>query len=383
MKKPTAKILASSVLRAPAEHTDLQQAQRNFQSGLKRAEQLQLAHEVALTRGEELCLAYDNLISVSSGFRTRRMHAGAVGVVHREPCVGFIVKRKWPTAGRTGNPQALPKYLLAFGTVSGHRVLCAVPTDVRSKRDYGRPVPHGPATDLLPYGILVDRQDAKRFSAGVTTCAIQRPAAPGQSFLMSCRHVLSRTNLELDTNQTNLPVLQGTAARTSLGSTTAIRGSLDGGSMAGFDAQLAVVESDEARKLALGGLAFDNGDSYLKQPGDIQIGYWIATGRTDDDGNRVLVWVDHLDILVKFEMDYPQVDGSRVTVTHDLVLHGTPRQPLTFGDSGSPAISIRRGQILIGMYIGGSVGNAYIIPAWQLMSPSNFGQQGEGGWTLA
>lgn len=383
MKKPTTKRLASVKQPLPPEHTDLQQARRNFDRGLTRSEQLQLAHEVALTQGPELCRAYDSLVSVSSGFRTRRTTASAEPQLHREPCLGFIVKRKWPTPGRDGNPQALPKYVLAFAAVRGDRAICAIPTDVRSKRDYGRPVPHGNGADELPYGILVDRPDAKSYSAGVATCAIQRPAAPGRTYLISCRHVLSRTDIELDTGQTDLPVLRGTAARTPLASTTKIRGSLDGGTTAGFDAQLAAVDDDKAQRVAMGGLAFDSGDSYLKQASDVERGYFIATGRVGADGKRLLVWADHLDTIVNFQMKYPQVDGSRVTVTHDLVLHGVPQQPLTFGDSGSPAISFRRGQTLVGMYIGGGPGNAYIIPAWQLMTPSNFGRPGESNWSLA
>lgn len=381
--RPSPKPAGGRAHTLPPEHTSLAQAQRNFSRGLTRAAQLQLAHEVALTRGPELCLAYDNLVAVSSGFRTRRAQAGAAAEICREPCVGFIVQRKWPTPGRPGHPQALPKHLIAFGDVAGKRVLCAVPTDVRAKRDYGRPVPHDAAVEELPYGILVTRQDARKYSGGVATCAIRRPAAGDQVFLMSCRHVLSRTDLDLDTDETDLPVLQGTAALTPLGTTTGIRGSLDGGATSGFDAQLAAIDDDEALTLAMGGVAFDDAESYVRLTGDVPAAYWIATGRVGADGRRLLVGVEHLDTVVNFQMDYPQADGSKVRVTHDLVLHGRPSETLTFGDSGSPVILFKRGRTLIGMYIGGGPGNAYIIPAWQLMTPGNFGQAGESGWTLA
>jgi hypothetical protein len=363
----------------PPEYTELRQALRNFKR-LGLAGGLRLAHEVALTRGRELCLAYSNLVSVSSGYRTRREGSGGTPQLYREPCIGFIVGRKWSGPGRADNPQALPRHLYAFGTFEDKRQLCAIPTDVRARRDYGRPVPHD-GSDDVPFGILVDSASANDFASGVVTCAIQRPAVPSAQFAMSCRHVMSCTDLVPDPDESDLPVLLDTAARPALGRSTALRGRLGDNSAYSFDAQLATLKNSQALALLAGGLAFDGGASYATEPSEIGTGFWIATGRADAAGKRLLVWVDYQDTVQDFEMTY-EIGGRPTTVVHRMVLHGRPESELQDGDSGAPAMRVRRGQRLIGMYIGGSKGHAYVIPAWQLMTPSNFGKPAEAGWQL-
>ena len=360
------------------EQTDLGRAARNFRR-LPRAEQLQLAHEAALTRGPELCLAYTNLLSVTSGFRTRRASPKGEKRLHREPCIGFVVSQKWDTEGQPNDPQALPKYLMVFADFDGKRQLCAIPTDVRAKADYGVPVPHA---DEVPYGILVDGGGAKDFSSGVAACVVRRPAMPSRKFVVSCRHVLSRTLVDTDVAQSGLPVILGRDKQTSLGSSTDVRGRLDDDSDYSFDAQLAEVTDSQALVRARGGVSFEAADAFLTRPGDVGNGFWIATGRTGDGGKRLLVWVDYLDAMPDFEMVYPLADGTSIKVVHRMVLHGHPEVPLMAGDSGSPAIRVQWGQRLIGMYIGGDDGNVYVIPAWQLVNPQNFKRPGESGWSL-
>ena len=95
------------------EQTSYADAERNFRRALTRPEQLRLAHEAATTRSAELRLAYPGLISVGSGFRTRRMAAGGQPLLTREPCVIFVVANKWKTVGRPSDPRRLPTHLLA------------------------------------------------------------------------------------------------------------------------------------------------------------------------------------------------------------------------------------------------------------------------------
>ena len=364
----------------PPEHTSIEQALRNFHRGLKLPEQMQLAFEVAFERSRELCLAYDNLVAVTSGFRTRRDGADKPRLV-QEPCIGFVVRKKWRSPGRSGHPQALPGHLLAFATIDGRRMLCAIPTDVRTVRDYGKPMPHdGDAP--FPFGILVDRPQADRFATGVAPCAIRRPAAPGRTDVLGCRHVMSRTLLDLDVDQTGLDVLLGDETQRPLGASTAIRGALEKVDY-GFDAQLTEVSDPQVLKRALSGLSFDPAAPFITRPGDVPKGFWIATGRRDDSGRRKLVWVDYLDPVQDFTMPYTLIDGTRVMVKHRMVLHGVPEEDLGPGDSGSPAVRVQWGQRLVGMYIGGDKGHAYVIPAWQLLTPMNLGRPGESGWTMA
>lgn len=366
----------------PAEHTTLAQAQRNFKRGLAHAAQLQLAHEVAMSQGPTLVGAYTNLLSVGSGYRTRRSGDTGTPALLREPCVSFLVRRKWPTAGRPGHPQALPRHLLVFADVGGQRLLCAVPTDVRPRSDHGKPVPHDGAV-ILPFGIFVDQAQSHDFVTGVVTCAVRRPAAPGTTYVLSCRHVLSRTEQDIDPDQVQLPVLLGDEHRTPLGQSTSVRGPLDEQPEAGFDAQLAVVQQPAALRAALGGLAFDSATSYVHGPDEVGDGFYVATGRRGADNRRLLVWVSYHNTVRDFKMVYTRRDGSGVTVRHDLVLFGMASDVLSYGDSGSPAVMQRRGRQLVGMYIGGADGRAFVIPAWQLMSPANYGLPAEAQWALA
>lgn len=361
------------------ELTDTQKAVRNFER-LGRVEQLQLSHEIALTRQAELLLAYDNLVGVGSGYRTRRDARGGKPRLVHEPCVTFIVKRKWRTAGKKGDPQALPPYLLGIATLGAQRVLSAVPTDVRIKSDFaGAIVRDGDIP--RPFGLLVDPGPAFDFTIGVGTCAIRRPADPGSTFVMSCRHVLGCSHEQIDLDRTALTVEVDSTAEALLGRTLGIRGRLAAGGVS-FDAQLASVANGQALARAFQGIDFDAGDGYLKKPGDVDKGFWIATGRRAPDGGRLLVWVTYHGTLLDHEMPYT-IGGRKTSIVHRLILYGESESELVKGDSGSPAIRLRRGQRLIGMYIGGPSNTVYVLPAWQLMTPSNLGRPNESGWTLA
>ena len=363
------------------EHTDFEQALRNF-SLLSRTRKITLAHEVAVSRGPDLCAAYRNLLSVGSGFRRRR--AGLQGGPQRvaEVCVSFVVSRKWATAGRDGDRQALPRHLLAFATLHRRRVLCAVPTDVMALAHYGRPRPHEGAANS-PFGILVDSPEASDFAVGVVTCALTRPALPGRRWALSCRHVFSRTLLDGRDDPPGLPVLLDDGAQPVLARTADARGELVDRPASSFDAQLAEVAAPALLQHALGGLSYSAGGGYIRQPAEVGLGYWVATGRADASGRRLLVWVDFHVTVANFEMPYDLPDGTRVMVRHDLVLHGVAEQPLGPGDSGAPAVRVRSGGSLVGMYIGGDGRNAYVIPAWQLFTPANLGRPGESGWAIA
>ena len=366
------------------ELTQAEKAIRNFKR-LRRAEQLQLAHEIALTRQAELCLAYDNLVGIGSGYRTRRDAGGGQPRLVREPCVTFIVKRKWRTASKKGNPQALPPYLLGFAALGEHRVLCAVPTDVRVQREFSGAMARDDDDDEeipRPFGLLVDPGPTfPKFTVGVATCAIRRPADLGNTFLMSCRHVLGCSRVAMNPDKAGLAVAVDTDARTALGKTLGIRGRLAADTIS-FDAQLAAVADSQALARAFQGIRFDAGDSYLKKPGDTDDEFFIATGRAGPDGRRLVVRVTYYGTLLDQEMTYT-IGGQTTTIVHRLVLYGESDSELIKGDSGSPAVRLARGQRLIGMYIGGPGNTVYVVPAWQLMTPMNLGRPGEYGWALA
>ena len=78
------------------------------------AARMALAREIAEVRGRELTLAYRNVVAVAAGFRARLNERGEEEL-HPQPCVVFVVKRKW-RAGRDEDPaQRLPDRMLTYG----------------------------------------------------------------------------------------------------------------------------------------------------------------------------------------------------------------------------------------------------------------------------
>jgi hypothetical protein len=169
-----------------------------------------------------------------------------------------------------------------------------------------------------------------------------------------------------------------------IGQPTAIRGSL-GGAPGDFDAQLARLEDATLATRALHGLSFQRDPAYVLGPDDMasEAGFWVATGRRGADGGRLLVWVDYEFPVPGFTMEYTLAHGVTRQITHTMVFQGTAHDRLAPGDSGSPAILTQGGSRLIGMYIGGDGVNAYVVPAWQLLNPRNFGITTGESWTLA
>ncbi|OYV02367.1 MAG: hypothetical protein CFE45_00655 [Burkholderiales bacterium PBB5] len=345
---------------------------------------MRLAHEAATTRSAELKLAYPGLVSIGSGFRTRRAYVGGKPQLTREPCVIFVVAKKWKTKGRPGDPRRLPAFLLAVAGPDEQRILCAVPTDVRPLSQYGRPRPRAGGNLVpMPFGILVERAGDPALVRGVAACGVQRPAQPGTVFAMSCRHVLSRSLRDANGNQTSLGVLLNRPDLPSVGATLAVRGDLVAGPAFSFDAQLMEIGDSTGLKRAMAGLKFTASNAYLHDPGDVGLGFWIATGRAQANGRRAFVWVDYTGTVVDFEMPYRLGNGTVVRVRHELVLHGISESLLMEGDSGSPAVRNQDGREMMGMYLGGQGNEAYVLPAWQLMNPRNLGVSNELRWGVA
>ena len=69
-----------------------------------------LVREIVTTRARELTLGYRNVAAVLAGFKASTAADGEA--LYPQPCVVFVVKRKWASAD-DGNPeQRLPARLL-------------------------------------------------------------------------------------------------------------------------------------------------------------------------------------------------------------------------------------------------------------------------------
>ena len=346
-----------------------------FHCLLTPAQQLQLSCRVAGHRRAKLLEIWPGLRAVGAGYRLRRGLDGCERIVHDEPCVHLLVERKWPATGLQGRP--LPRHLRAAITLNGRRIWCAVPTDVQEMPAAQEAICARNGKDTWPFGIRVGDGIPM---CGVATCCIRRPRDPSVTYLLSCRHVLGRTAMDADRNRSGLQVDLGSTPYQTVGRTTSIRGRLADAAQASFDAQLAEIEPQGVDDV-MHGISFESAESYLRNPWDVGLGYWIATGRADGS-YRHLVWTDHVGVVTGFDIPYALGDGSQVVARHDLLLRGRPGEPLEFGDSGSPATTATSGHRLMGMFIASSERFAYVIPAWQLLSPLNYGRLGETRWEL-
>ncbi len=353
---------------------DVQAAERAYRK-LDLTTQYRLCREIVDTRSADLVLAYHNLVSVGYGYKTSR-RAGRPGGEHvdvRQPCIVFVVSRKWRTKKTIRKAQALPSCLYAYATVAGERVRCAVPTDVKTLSSYGTRARAHLAESDRPYGVAIENDDERTW--GVVTCAIKRPAEPATLYALSCRHVFS---MSLDGPET----ASGCSVRSSgsgeiLGITTSIRGPLVPAPADSFDAQLAKVTNRAALQAALPGMRFDPAGPCANDESEISPdGFWILTPRRDAQGRRLKVWVKPRDYISK-TLPYDDLQ-----VVHHGILHAIADDLLRPGDSGSPAVPVPAGGKLLGMYIGGDGTNAYIIPAWQLVRGAYYGRMGESLWTV-
>jgi hypothetical protein len=358
----------------------LERAQAAWRA-LDRAAQFRLAEEIVQVRGHELRRAYPDLVGIGFGFATRAgagAGAGAGETLVREPCVVFTVAVKRALAGARHAHRRLPRTLFAYVGDGDARVLCAVPTDVKDRVAFGRPVPHGDESTERPFAIIVEGEVTTLLEQGSVAACVRRESRPGVRHALSCRHVLSRSAIDPPEPPVGQRVDWATQFGPLLGATDAARGTLAPAPAESFDAQFVRVADDDVGVLQdiLAGLSFDLANPVLARPDDTPDGFWIATSRADDLGARVLVWATFLEYVVLHPIPYAQPGGGTIDVTHVKLIHarvGDAGGALVKGDSGSPAVLLQDGGRLVGMYIGGDGADAYFIPGWQLLQPTNYG----------
>ncbi len=337
-------------------------------ASLDHAQQLALAHEIAMTRGDELARAYPDVASLGFGFKTKKHSPRGREKLTGLPCVIFEVDRKLSLKAPRHARRHLPKELMTFIGPMDDRKLCVVPTDVKETKAFGRPRPTAGEPDR-GFGIAVSLDDPQEGVGGNVAVSLQM--GDGSLHAISCRHVLSRSLV-------NEPDIVGNARVSAtlvgnwmpLGRTTSTRGRFIEAPELSFDAQLLRVADPNACRAAVGPLRFN---SYLQSPGQLPGRFFVATPRIDVTGARIIVEVEQLDWNQARAMPYP-FPRRMVMIAHALVFHGRTAEPLIRGDSGSPAMSTPQGGVLLGMYFGGDDENAYFIPAWQLFRAGNYGK---------
>lgn len=335
---------------------------------------MELAHEVTVTRAAELKLAYRDLLSVGFGFKRSRSKDSGREQYSRTPCCVFEVKRKRALTRKADAVRRLPRYLYVFFDAGKGRELCAVPTDVRVTADFGRPHPHGGTG--WDFGIAVGPPGAATGEGGAVAAVLRRSGAPQSSYGLSCRHVLG-LSLEVQPDIASGCVVHAGGADLDgvrIGVTTPARGPLVSTPRPSFDAQLLLIEQQEALRPCTSGFTLNPLNPFVTGPAGIPAAFYVASPRNGPGGKRLVVRVEFRDTPFMRPMPYTLPNGTTLSVAHTLVLHAEALSDgLMGGDSGSPAFSSPTGGTFVGMYLGGDGRHCYFIPAWQLMTAANYG----------
>ena len=359
-------------------------ARKNYRN-LDREVQLALASEIVATRSAELCLAYENVVGLAYGLRLR-VGSNQMRRVTDTVCVCFVVREKWTATAKVDRKQTIPKELFAYATINGERRLCAVPTDVESAEMY---MDAGPSGHREIVDVSQSASNGKSVRAvGALACLVQRPEfKPDQTWALSCRHVLSLSLKGNSRLSSGLPVKVRTNRGTTIGKTTAVRGPLRTSGYS-FDAQLLKVSNLKALQSTLAGISYDDADSYANGLRDIPGNYFVLVPRPSGSRRR-----SHAAIplsMARIHSSHTLSYGGRINgqVTHRIVIESRANGPQLGpfpGDSGSPVVTRPDGGVLLGMHFGGkkSGGLSFMIPAWQLLNPRNYGRSREVPWKLS
>jgi hypothetical protein len=318
--------------------------------------------EIVVSRAGELLRAYPDALDVMAGHRRRR-HGTGGGRLVPEPCLKFLVRKKW----RRGKPgplgQRIAERVLAYGGIEGERRLYAVRTDVEGTEARARVSAQG-----APVAVAWKQASTR----GALACALRRSTTGDTLFGVGCRHVLSLTQSFPTSSPVNLTVGLDAPAGAAIGATRRIEGLLreaeDGPS---FDAQLLEVTNVGAFRVALGGLGAS------------------TVGRDAIPPLRFVILTPGGPIGATFSAvvrDRPVYTVGTRRIQHDVLFESEPDRATGEGASGSPVVT-EDGSVLLGMHVAGTGAQqpplAYMIPAEKLLDPDQYtGVPGPETWTL-
>lgn len=343
---------------------------------------LVLAREIALARGPELTLAYRNVVMVQPGFK--KSGDGGAQRLTREPCVIFVVRRKWaPHSDDPADPQRLPPWLVTFADLDGRRLPFALRTDVQPAGDFAAAQAHGA-------GSLWLQPPATSWEHGAAACAVQLHSDAGtQPCMLSALHVLSpavEVTLRQGQGGNQARPLDAAGARltqpvvaTSLVVGGVLRDDEDAMNPS-FDVQLARIDDPLAAAAIVGVRRLSSAEPFVASLGrllllPVDTGFLLLV--PDNNGtppNRgPLAALLDAPLALPFPLRYRVRRNGQpvwISVYHDelLKLTITDAHDVAAGDSGCAVVLPRAdGSVtLVGLYIGGNGRQAYAIPAWQL-----------------
>jgi len=368
----------------------LEQAIENSHTLADDATRMELAREIVLARGPELTLAYRSVVMVQPGYRKKRGQEGREQLT-REPCVVFVVRRKWgPSRTAQGDRQCLPKWLITFAEREGQRLPFAVPTDVQEMAGFRGARAHGPGSIWMePPGVSWEH--------GAAACAVRLHSdQESQLCLLSAQHVLTPaaevSGLQV---QGGLPARPLGASQQRLHAPVVATSLPVGGLLRGdqnpyrpsLDVQLARVDDPGAAQTIVGARRLDPGEPWVATPrrlSELAAIRWFHLLVPDNNGPAVRGPLEaQLDsrLALPFGLDYRLRRGGPfewVKVYHDeLLKFQVMQEPYPkAGDSGCAVVVMHADDsvTLVGLYIGGGGHAAYAIPAWHLFDLNRWWQ---------
>jgi hypothetical protein len=332
---------------------------------LPRKLKLHVARQLVEEHAEELKSQFKDLIAVSYGYRATGKSRKNRTVNRTEPCVGFLVARKFKPRTASEREHRLPSLLLCYAERRGKQVLVAVPTDVESVKVISRPIRAQNIRIRVTGGAASNPQT----DFGVLAAVVKLPQGDNL-YGLSCFHVLALTAFFGGQMPNNVTVSDD-ASSTDLGTLSRYVGKLDPNAAENFDVALA--QLDPAGMPALQSHVTRNCNSVLADAHDL----------TDSYGNYTIYGKQNRQIQVGFSKrwrQFPiQYEGIG-QVTHPWVIQSeiTDGGATVAGDSGSPVLGRQQTQFL-GMHIAGDGALlTFMIGAPDLLDATNYGSFSSG-----
>ena len=341
---------------------------------LPRQQQLELVQELIEARRSELLALSNDIVMLGYGYRTKRVPdqgtgsaAGtpdgkivALSHIYRrqktdEPCVTFMVRRKWDARSDPGRKLKgeLPRHLFTYCTLNGVRLLCAVPVDVEDGRHYDNIQLHGNPR------VRATTASSPVYVNGVTCCGVRGPGGLGPMYALGCHHVFAMSEAVTFVPMGISVTLQ--SDNSLVGLLSQYYGIVDDD---GFFLDAALVESTENN--AAFAITEPSIEFWAQRVIELADACSIHTPEGNLDADLVKVWPEF------DRIPYPTLGYVKQRYIVELhVLQGVTQK----GDSGSPIFNRDGGGIFQGMHIAGDPNTArsYMIPAFELLRAEHYG----------
>lgn len=327
---------------------------------LSRSLKLDVARRVVEEHADELKKEFKDLIAVSYGYRATGKSRKERAVDRTEPCVGFLVARKFKPRTAAEREHRLPSLLLSHAEHRGKQTLVAVPTDVESIKVISRPI----RAQNIRIRVSGGASGNPQTDFGMLAAVVKLPNDDG-IYGLSCFHVLALTAFFGGQIPNNVSMTADQSG-TLLGNLSQYVGKLDADASANFDGALATL--DPSAMPALQSHVTRGCNGVLSDAHDLTEAY----------GSYTIFGKNSREIQAAFSKrwrEFPIEYEGIGQVVHPWVIQSelANGDSTVAGDSGSPVLGRQQTQFL-GMHIAGDGAMlSFMIAAPDLFDATNYG----------